>query len=50
MKHPVSTSSRAGRRAAPKPAPVAMCLPVDPASITVPAGDRARYSLHEGLV
>ena len=50
MKYPVSTSSRAGRRAAPKPAQLPLCLPVDPASITAATGDRARYSLHEGLV
>jgi hypothetical protein len=36
MKYPVSTSSRAGRRAAPKPA-------------RIPLGDRPTYSSAEGL-
>ena len=40
---------RAERRAAPKPARVAMCLPVNPASIAVPPGDRPAYPLGEGL-
>jgi hypothetical protein len=39
---------RAERRAAPKPARLAMCLPVDPASIAVPPGDRPTYSRGEG--
>ncbi len=38
----------AERRAAPKPAPRAMCLPVDPASSAVPLGDRPAYPLGEG--
>jgi len=40
----------AERRAAPKPARVAMCLRVNPASIAVPLGDRPAYSLGEGHV
>jgi len=43
------THFAAERRAAPKPAGPAMCLPVDPASIAVPSGDRPAYSLDEGL-
>jgi len=43
-----SKSFRAERRAAPKPAHLAMCLPVDPAGIAVPSGDRPAYSLGEG--
>ncbi len=39
---------RAGRWAAPEPAQLAMSLPVDPASIAVPAGERPAYSLGEG--
>ena len=39
----------AERRAAPKPAQLAMCLPVNPASIAVPSGDRPAYPLGEGL-
>ena len=40
--------SRAERWAAPEPARLAMCLPVDPASIAVPSGDRPAYPLDEG--
>ena len=36
MRHPVSTPSRAERRAAPKPA-------------RIPSGDRRTYSFDEGL-
>jgi len=40
---------RAERRAAPKPAHLAMCLRLDTASIAVPSGDRPAYPLGEGL-
>jgi hypothetical protein len=33
-----------------EPARLAMCLPVNPACIAVPSGDRPAYSLDEGLV
>ena len=39
---------RAERRAAPKPARLAMCLPLDAASIAVPLGGRPAYALGEG--
>ena len=35
-------------RAAPEPARLAMCLPVEPASIAVPSGDRPAHALGEG--
>jgi len=41
---------RAERRAAPKPAHLAMCLPVDPASIAAPSGGRPAYPLGGGLI
>ncbi len=40
---------RAERRAAPKPAREAMCMPVDPACIAAPSGGRPAYSLAGGL-
>ena len=49
MRHLESHSLWAERWAAPGPARLAMCLPVDPASIAVPSGDRPAYSLGEGL-
>ena len=36
--------SRAERRAAPKPAHLAMCKRVDPACIAAPSGGRPAYS------
>ena len=48
MRCPVAASFRAERWAAPEPARLAMCLPVEPASIAVPSGDRPAYSLGEG--
>ena len=48
MYHTVYWRFRAVRRAAPKQAHMAMCLPVNPASIAVPLGDRPAYSLGEG--
>jgi hypothetical protein len=42
-------ASGAERRAAPKPARMAMCLRLDAASIAVPSGDRLAYPLDEGL-
>ena len=49
MKHPLFGTPRAKRWAAPEPARKAMCLPVNPASIAVPSGDRPAYPLGEGL-
>ncbi len=49
MIHALTSVLRAERRAAPKPAHLAMCLPVEPASIAVPSGDRPAYPLGEGL-
>ena len=48
MKVPKPPRIRAQRRAAPKQARLAMCLPVDSASIAVPSGDRPAYPLGEG--
>ena len=36
------------RWAAPEEARMAMCMPVNPACIAVPSGDRPAYSLGEG--
>ncbi len=49
MRYPLSVRIWAERRAAPKPARLTMCLPVNPASIAVPSGDRPAYPLGEGL-
>jgi len=49
MKRIAAARIWAERRAAPKQAHMAMCLPVDPAGIAVPSGDRPAYSLGEGL-
>jgi len=39
---------RAERRAAPKPALMAMCSPVDPRCIAAPSGGRPAYPLDGG--
>jgi hypothetical protein len=44
----IAFAFRAERRAAPQPARRTMCLPVNPASIVVPAGDRPTFTAGEG--
>jgi len=44
----MSAVFRAERRAAPKPAPLAICLRVESASIAAPSGGRPAYPLGEG--
>ncbi len=39
---------RAERRAAPKPAHLGVCMPVNPACIAAPAGGRPAYPLGGG--
>ena len=48
-RHKQSAGTACVRLQFTEPARLAMCLPVDPASIAVPSGDRPAYSLGEGL-
>ena len=48
MKRHVAMYVRAERWAAPEPARLAMCMPVNPAWIALPSGDHPAYPLGEG--